>query len=236
VSTAPVRARLLWTLALACLSLAVLAGLDATGRHARRAFSPPPEFGRARWGRVSDAAEAVRVWMSADLNGQRLLLLTGRWAALQTDDARPPGAGAAADFVTPSNAVYATMRAGIARRMDIVLPEAVFRQRLASIRAARGKDVAEGPGWFQHSFHGYPRRFSSPAAVEPSEEPVLVLVEPSFFAADTPDRPDSWLHQLGFRVSLGLIAQEDPAAADPHRAAAEAFAQGVQAIRLEVGP
>lgn len=232
-----IRPRLAWSGAVALLALAAAAAAEARGRAARTAFQPPAGFGAGRWAEVADAAEAVRVWGAAGLKGRKLVVLTGRWAALQpTFFNAPPPASEAGDFLTPESAAFAAMREGIAREMTVAMPERAYRERLGEIRRARGKGVEVGDGWFRHRFHGFERRFCVPGALWPEPEPVLALVEPSFFDEENSTRVEALLRERGISLDLGLVAASDPAASPSQKARAQEFASAVAAVALGVAP
>jgi len=203
----------------------------------RTTFTPPPDFGGARWAAVRDAAEAVRVWADADLHGRKVLLLTGRWAqigSINVDVADAAGAGAKAplELLDADTAVLAAARSGVARELLVVMPPEAFRRRLEEVRGA--KELRVGEGAFTLPYHGYARRFSTPAALAPDGEPVLALVEPSFFDAGAPDALATWLASRGVRVELGLVALSDPTASAAQRERAAAFAEATRAVSVEV--
>jgi hypothetical protein len=224
-----VRARLLWTGGLLALAAAAAVGAEIEGYGSRTTFSPPPDFRGARWAAVNDAGEAVRVWGEAGLHGRKVLLLTGRWAQVKSSDVEP---GASPDLLDANTAVLAAARSGIARELEVVMPPEAFRARVEEVGAA--KELSRGDGWFTLPFHGYPRRFTVPDAAVAPREPVLALVEPSFFADGAPAALEAWLREKGFDVELGLIALGDPAATDAQRGRAVLFAESARAVAVEV--
>jgi hypothetical protein len=213
-------------LAIGVTALFTALASQAKGLGSRAPCTLPPALAGKPWAVVADAADAVRVFEAAGAHGRRLLVLTGRWATL--DQATTEGSPAAgeAERLTPDNAVFSAMKMGVARELSVAMPAPVLAQRLADIRAARGKGITLGEGFFTHPFHGFERRFSLPEALAAGDEPVLVLVEPSFFKAGVSERVDQLLAARGVRVELGLLAAADPAASreEVERAAALALA------------
>lgn len=235
-SAAAVRARIAWAAALLVAAGAVALALEAAGHASRTTFVAPPEFGATRWAAVGDAGDAVRVWAEAEQRGRRLLLLTGRWAlvqsmrldALEASTAR----GAAPDLVDANTAIMATARTGIARDLQVVMPPDAWQRRLDEVAAA--KELVRGERAFSVPYHGFRRRFALPGALEPPGEPALVLVEPSFFAPGAPDDPAAWLRARGVEVDLGLVALADPTATPDQLERAAAFARHAGAVAVEV--
>jgi len=220
------KVRLAWAAGIVLFASAAIAGAEATGQAARRAFDPPPEFGGKRWAFVPDAAEAVRAWM-----------LTGRWG--RPGSTSQPAvvvarsqSGDAPDLLDADSALFAAARLGIAREMLVAMPPAALAQRLDEARGA--KDARVGDGWASQPYHGYPRRFSSPAALRAPSDPALVLVEPSFLEAAGPAPIDAWLRDRGVEVDLGIVALDDPAATDAQRERARALADALGAVAVEV--
>lgn len=230
-------ARLAWAAGIVLLAAAAAASSEAVGRSARRGFDPPPEFGGKRWAVVPDAAEAVRAWMAAGVHGRPLVVLTGRWGR-PASPAQPalvvarPQSGDSPDLLDADSALFAAARLGVAREMHVAMPPAALALRLAEARGA--KDARVGDGWASHPYHGYPRRFSSPAALRAPPDPALVLVEPSFLEAAGPAAIDAWLRDRGVIIDLGIVALDDPAASDAQRERARALAEALGAVAVEV--
>jgi hypothetical protein len=227
----------LWASVILVFTLGAALWVEMRGHSARTAFAPPPEFGAARWASVADAGEAVRVWGEAGLHGRKVLLLTGRWAKVQSmnleiaDAAAAPGSRL--DLLDANTALLASMRSAIAREIQVVMPPEAFQRRLDEVVGA--KELTRGEGWFALPFHGFARRFSTPEMVVSPAEPVLALVEPSFFAAGAPAAPLAWLRDRGVDVELGLVALADPTATPEQRDRAAGFAQDAGAVSVEVG-
>jgi hypothetical protein len=224
------RPRLLWTGAILIAAVFAAVGIELKAHGSRTTFSPPPDFRGARWAAVNDAGEAVRVWGEAGLHGRKVLLLTGRWAQVQAMSVDPVAAPSA-NQLDVNTAVLAVARSGIARELEVVMPAAAFRARLDEVGTP--KELRRGDGWFTLPFHGYPRRFSVPDEAEVPREPVLALVEPSFFAEGAPPL-EGWLRAKGFEVELGLVALTDPTATDAQRGKAVLFAEAERAVAVEV--
>jgi hypothetical protein len=234
------RGRAAWTVALTVLSAGALLAANAHGRGARVPFVPPAELDGGRVLSVKDAGEAVLVWRSAELRGRHLVVLTGRWSRPQRPGAHPRSlgelqgrpAGPALELDALS-ALYVAAGTGIARRMDVVMPPAALALRRSEVSAR--KELRAGPGGdaFRLPANGFDRRFSTPDAFEPPSEPVLVLVEPSWFAAGAPD-PFAWLASKGVRADLVVLALEDPAARAEERARSAAYAGAAHAVRAEL--
>jgi hypothetical protein len=229
-STPDLRPRLLWTGAILVAAIFTAVGVELKAHGSRTTFSPPPDFRGARWAAVNDAGEAVRVWGEANLHGRKVVLLTGRWAQVRPE-AVDPTARPSANQLDADTAVLAAARSGIARELQVVMPAAAFRARLDEVGAP--KELRRGDGWFTLPFHGYPRRFSVPEEAEVPREPVLALVEPSFFAEGAPPL-ESWLRARGFDVELGLVALTDPTATEAQRGKALLFAEAERAVAVEV--
>jgi hypothetical protein len=231
-----VRPRLLWTSAIVLFTVAAAWCAEAKGHAARTTFSPPPEFGTVRWATVGDAGDAVRVWGEAGLHGRKVILLTGRWAQVKSMNREAVEAAAASgsslDLLDADTAVLAAARSAIARELSVVMPPEAFQRRIDEVGGA--KELSRGDGWFTLPFHGFARRFSVPGSVETPGEPVLALVEPSFFADGAPASPERWLRERGVEVELGLVALADPAATPEQRERAALFAQAAGAVSVEV--
>lgn len=237
------RSQLVWTGALLAVAVAAALASDLHGRGARTSFTPPAEFHGERWAVVQDAAAAVDVWGSSGLHGRRLLVATGRWGKPVTTDGaseprgappEDPEARAADHAARVSGALFDATMQGVARELLVVMPDAAFDARVDAIRAARGTTL--GDGWASQPYDGIPRGFYRPATLPGSDEAVLLLVEPSFFAAGAPADLPAWLGERGLRVDLALIAAEDPEATAAQREAALALAGRAGAVQLEVGP
>ena len=232
------KVRLAWAAGIVLFASAAIAGAEAAGREARRAFDPPPEFGGKRWAFVPDAAEAVRAWMAAGVHGRPLVVLTGRWGRPGTPGTQPAvvvarsQSGDSPDLLDADSALFAAARLGVAREMLVAMPPAALAQRLDEARGA--KDARVGDGWASHPYHGYPRRFSSPAALRAPSDPALVLIEPSFLEAAGPAPIDAWLRDRGVEVDLGIVALDDPTATDAQRERARALAEAMGAVAVEV--
>ena len=229
-STPDLRPRLMWTGAILIAAVFAAVGVELKAHGSRTTFSPPPDFRGARWAAVNDAGEAVRVWGEANLHGRKVVLLTGRWAQVRPE-AIDPTARPSANQLDADTAVLAAARSGIARELEVVMPAAAFRTRLEEVGTP--KELRRGDGWFTLPFHGYPRRFSVPEEAEVPREPVLALVEPSFFADGAPPL-EGWLRAKGFEVELGLVALTDPAATEAQRGKAILFAEAERAVAVEV--
>ncbi len=234
------RSEWLWTGGLAALALLALGGAEARGRGARTFFAPPPEFRGGRWAMVGDAGQAFRVWRAAGLHGRAALVLTGRWSRPRSLRERPPtpremaaGPGGPAEAVDADSALFAAAQLGIARRLEVVLPPAVLERRLGEV--AGRKELVRERGAYRLPYEAVERRFSAPEAFAPPGEPVLVLVEPSFFQAGAPGDPAAWLASRGAAFDLGLVALEDPAADAGQREAARLFAAAQGAVFVEAG-
>ncbi len=236
-------AQLAWTGVLVALAAAAALASDLHGHAARTPFTPLEGFQGQRWAVVGDAADAVEAWSSAGLRGRRVLVATGRWGKPVTREAGPeaapappddPAALAAARAAKVSGALFeATMR-GVARELLVVMPDAAWDARVEAIRAAR--ETTLGDGWARQPFHGIPRSFHRPATVPRIDEELLLLVEPSFFAAGAPADLAAWLAARGIRFDLALIAATDPLATPAQQAAAAALAGQVGAVQLEAAP
>lgn len=226
---------------LAAFALASAAAVEAIGVASRREFVAPPEMRGGRWAIVSDAGEAVRVWLAAGVHGRKLVVLTGRWGqpAKPTYAGKGAGGGPAhpqeeASMIDAESALFAAARTGVAREIFAVMPPAAFERRRAEIGG--GKETAAGPGWLRQPFHGYPRTFARPDALPRIDEPALLLVEPSFFAPGTPPSLGAWLARRGIAFDLALVAADDPSADDPQREAAQVFAESVGCVSLQAAP
>ena len=77
------------------------------------------------------------------------------------------------------SAVFLAAKLGIVRRMDVVMPGLAFGRRLAEVVGQKG--LRRGDGAFELDLNGIARRFSTPRTFVPPAEPVLVLIEPSWF-------------------------------------------------------
>ena len=221
--------RLAWAFAIGLFALGAAFAAQAKGLGSRVPYAAPVELAGRRWAVVADAADAVRLFDATGAHGRRLLVLTGRWATLDQATTETDPIAGAADHLTADNALFAAMKMGIARELAVAMPAPQLAARLAEIRAARGKGITLGEGFFVHPFHGFVRRFFEPAALVAGDEPVLVLIEPSFLKADAPERVDQWLEAKGIRVEFGLVATTDPAASGAERERAENLALALEA-------
>jgi len=236
----PRRRPLAWAGALLLASAAVAATAEARGRGARQLFEPGADTGPARVGMVGDAAGAFRVWREAGLHGRHLLVLTGHWSKprnlrsqpLTPEELETVRQRGDVDLLDAQSALFAAGRLGMARRFDVVMPPEAFSQRLGQVRGQ--KELLRGDGSFVLPHRGLERRFSTPRAFVPPRETVLVLVEPSWFAAGASADPLGWLAGLGVRWDLALIALDDPTARGEERQAALAAGQAAGASFWEV--
>lgn len=212
----PDRARWLTAAAIAAATCALAVALQVHGTRSRRWYGDTGGR-RPAWVEVPDAAAALAFWRDAGVSGRRLLLLTGRWASvpLPTLDPMPRSPG----DVTPDTAMFLAARDGVVREIEVVMPAGALAQRRAE--ASSAKTFAVTRRGFRQDFHGFSRQFapvSAPPA--PSDEPFLVLAEPSFFEEDAPIDLPRWLVDHGIRYDLAILAGSDPVA--PQEALARA--------------
>jgi len=164
------------------------------------------------------------------------VVLTGRWATIA------PGLAAPRDFAArlaradpaalardgvgeaDTGQLFAALD-GTARELVTVMPPAALERRLDETRGARGLGVSGGV--VSHPYEGYSRRLLRcdlpPDRLGLDDEPVLVLVEPSYLAAGCPE-PGRWLAERRLTSDLALVALHDPAADERQRQAARALA------------
>ncbi|MBI5067475.1 MAG: hypothetical protein HZB56_04490 [Deltaproteobacteria bacterium] len=234
------RRPLLWAAALLALALAAGAASDRRGRGSRRLHVPGSGVGRVAM--VSDAGAAYRVWREEGLHGRHLLVLTGQWSKPRNLRLQPPGPadeglrrlGGDLELTDAGSALFTAGRAGLARKLDVVMPPPAFSQRLGEARGQ--KELERGDGSFTLAYLGLERRFSSPRGFTAPAETVLVLVEPTWFAPGMPADPLGWLAGKGVRWDLALFALDDPSAQGEERQAALAAAQAAGARFREVAP
>lgn len=235
------RSQLAWSALLVVLAIAAALAADLRGHRSRQPFTPPEEFHGRRWAVVDDAAAAVEVWSASGLRGRRLVVVSGRWGKPVTPDraAAPrgplpedPAARSTELAARVSGALFDATMSGVARELVVVMPTAAFDARIDAIRAARGTTLGEG--WARQPYDGIPRSFHRPATLPRSDEEVLLLVEPSFFADGAPPDLPAWLAERGVRFDLALIAARDPEATPAQQEAAGALASRTGAIQLEV--
>lgn len=188
---------------------------------------------------VGDAAAAYRAWEAAGVRGRRLVVLTARWSKPRNLEEHPPageevtaGTGRGRDMVDADSALFAAAQAGIARRLDVVMPPAALAGRLAEVSGR--KALVREPGAFLLPYQAVERRFSTPEAFAAPTEPALVLVEPSSFQDGAPPHPAAWLASRGVVSDLALVALDDPIASNAQRAAARRFAESMGAGLVEV--
>lgn len=205
----------------------MLAAAEAHGRASRVLYAPRDGSKARRIAAVADAREAVRLWSAVGVRGRRLVVLTGRWSRPSPGELLPPAAGASGDAApgasSADGALYAAVRLGLVRSLDVVMPPAAFSHRLGEVRAAKGLVRADGA--FGLPYHGVERRFCAPRALRAPDEPALVLVEPSWFEDGAPPDPLAWLASAGVVADLALVALDDPAASTGERAAALGLAR-----------
>jgi hypothetical protein len=224
-----VHTRLRWTAALAVLTAGVLATAELQGRSSRVLFRPQAELAARPVAVVGDAADAFRVWRAAGLRGRRLVVLSGQWSKPRNLESGAPTpeemaaarAGGETEFVDARSALFAAAQLGIVRGLEVVMPPAAFESRLAEVSGRKG--LERGDGTFDLGYEGFARRFSTPRAFVAPAEPVLVLVEPTWFAEGAPRDPLAWLSAAGVRFDLALVALTDPAAGEEERRAASSF-------------
>jgi hypothetical protein len=176
---------------------------------------------------VTSAADAFLVWREAGANGRRLVVLTGQWGGQGNVPAGVPGAP-----VDASRALFLAARLGQVRSFDVVLPPAAFERRAA--QDAAHKAFRPEDGAYRHDLHGFRLRFSLPRSFVAPDEPVIVLVEPTWFDGGAPPDPIAWLSSLGVRTDLVLVALDDPSANDEARKSAATYARAARAPRLEL--
>lgn len=221
---AGLRARLGWTLAIALAFSASAASAWVAGRAGRSPAGPVPP---TRHAVVRDAGDALRHLGRSGVHGRVLVVLTGRWGALVS--ASSEGGGnelIALDAATPANALLAAAQQGVARALEVVMTDGAFAARDEALAGARG--VTRGPGWLEHPYLGFPRRFSTWAAMRPRPDPAVVVIEPSFLEGPAGGAEDlaARLARRGVRADLLLVALDDPAATDEQRRLARALAEG----------
>ncbi|HET8732603.1 MAG TPA: hypothetical protein VFM45_02400 [Anaeromyxobacteraceae bacterium] len=227
-ATRAARARALWTVGIVIATVAVLVLADRRGLGSRNAFRAPPALASRPVAAVGSAAEAFVVWRGSELKGRRFLLLTGQWGS----PLRSAGSAGSAGGVTAASAAYWAARLGLARSFDVVMPPAAFEERRAE--DATHPQYRPEPDAFRHDLHGFRLRFSLPGAVARLDEPVVVLVEPTWFRAGAPPDPLAWLSSAGLRTDLALVALDDPAATDADRRAAADYVRAARIPRLEI--
>jgi len=228
LSPQAIRRRLLWAAGIAIATAAAFVLANWHGRESRAAFHAPPELAQRPAAGVTSAAEAFVVWQGSGLRGRRLVLLTGRFGGSgRGQDAPGPGGG-----VTPGSAVYWAARLGLVRAIDVVMPPADFESQRAG--DASHKVFRPEAGAYRHDLHGFWLRFSLPDALLPPTEPVLVLVEPTWFRPGAPPDPLAWLSSVGVRTDLALVALDDPAATESDRRAAAEYARGARVPVLQI--
>lgn len=232
------RRHLLLAAAVAAASLAAGAAVELHGLGSRHPFVPPAGL-EGRVASVTNAAGALQVWGAAGVRGRRLVVLSGQWS-------KPPGrwthgsteAGPRAqaneepDPFDPRSALFNATRFGIARTLDVVMPPAALTRRLGEVSGSKG--LVREEGGFRLAYEGVERRFSTPRGFHPPREPVLALVEPSWFGEGSPGDPLGWLASHGVTWDLALLALEDPEASGEERMAARAFARAEGAPILEM--
>jgi hypothetical protein len=230
-----VGARLVWAGALVALLAGTAAAMEWRGRASRTPFTPPAGLAGSRWVAVPDAGDAIRLLAEGGVHGRVLVLFSGRWpdvraSAFETD---VPGAPARPeDQIDADTATVAAARLAIGRELRAVLLPDAYAARVAQVRGAKG--FSGGDGSFDLPFHGYPRRFSTPDAFAAPGEPVIAVVEPSFFGEGAPADLEAFAAERGLRLELGLVALADPAATPAQREAAAGFARRAGAVGVEV--
>lgn len=241
-SHAVAQRRLAWAAAVSALSVLAIAATGAHGRASRSYFTPPPELKGQRVLSVKGAAEAVVIWRNEGIRGRELVVLTGRWSRPGAARPHPRTLGemearrseSAFETLDDSGALFTAASAGIARRMEVVMPPKVFEERRAEVSDRRGfQPHAEA---YSLPHEGYARRFSTPAGFTPASGRALILIEPSWFTDETPADPLGWLSAMGISGDLSIISLEDDAASKESLAAAERYAAAVGAVRAEFTP
>jgi hypothetical protein len=229
-------ARVRWAVGLVIAGALVAASLHAWGRASRTSFDPPP--GHERWAAVSDAAGAYRALRAAGVRGRRVVFLTGRWSRPRSLWERPM-AGEQLDAliarerteVDSDSALFAAARDGIFRSFDVVMPPAALAKHLAEV--AGRKELVRLEGGFSLPYDALERRFTRPDSLVAPLEPVVVVLEPSFFQDGAPARVADWLADRETRFDLAFIALDDAEATDAQRDVARALAASVHAVALE---
>jgi hypothetical protein len=224
-----------WALAISVLAIGAILAADALGRASRRLHHPGPGESSPAIRAVESAADAYRVWRSTSVRGRRLVVLTGQWTKPRrtphvptVDDLAASGLAAIPDTVDVRGALFEAARAGVVRRLDIVMPPAAFTHRIGEVSAQKELERTEGA--FRLPYNGLDRRFSTARAFAAPREVVLVLVEPSWFEGGAPSRPLEWLAARGVAWDLALLALDDPGASEDERRAAADYALTVGAL------
>lgn len=206
-------ARLTWASGLAVLSVAAIATAVAHGSASRRPYPPPDGQPREIVKEVRSAAEAYELWRASGTRGRRLVVLTGQWSKPARSEAgglQDAGVAGLPEKVAPNDAIFAATRAGIVRRLDVVMPPAALSNRLGAVMGQ--KELVRQDGGFLLPFQGIERRFSTPRGFAAPDEPVLVLVEPSWFSDGADPDPIAWLRSVRVTWDLALLARIDSSA------------------------
>lgn len=233
------RATWIWCGVIAALAALAAVGPEVHGRGSRQLAALPPEAQGRRWAMVGDAAAAFRVWETAGAHGRRLVVLTGRWSKPRNLRDNPPSAEEmrsgkdllASGLVDVNDALYAATLTGIARRLDVVMPPAAYQQRRGEVSGQGDLELQDGA--FRLPYESIERRFSKPDAFRAPAEPVLVLVEPSWFQEGAPESVAYWLASRGVSFDLALIALSDPTATEAERDRARKLGEATGGLFLE---
>lgn len=216
------------------MTLAVLVGLEAAGRGARRmGSSAPVARGGAEVALVRDGAEALGAWRSRGFRG-RVVVHVGRFLHfVEPEEAGRLGRGEllrtgsgrivveeVARRVEDVSYLWAAAQAGVARRIAYAEPPATFRARAAALELA-------GDGPLDLQIMGFPRE-ARPALPSVSE-PVLLDVAASWFDEGTGEELSRMLEASGLRVDLVTLNLLEGSAdvSDAARARLRAFGERV---------
>jgi hypothetical protein len=229
----------IWSAAIAGIALAAGLAAEIHGRSSRHPALLPPEAQGGRWATVGDAAASYRVWETTGARGRRLVVLTGRWSKPRNLRDDPPSEEEMRTgkdllvhgMVDVNGALYAATLAGIARRLDVVMPPAAYQQRRAEVSGQGDLELQDGA--FRLPYESVERRFSKPDAFRAPAETVLVLVEPSWFQEGAPESVPYWLASRGVFFDLALIALSDPVATEAERVRARRLGESMSAPFLE---
>lgn len=229
--------KLIVAAAIAALSAAALASMELRGRAARVRFDVPVDLGAHRAAMVHSATDALRVWADTGVRGRRLVILSGQWAKPSIARTHPSASATLASTWTssaqdPSDAIFASTRLGIVRSLDVVMPPASFSRRLEEVSST--KVFVREEEAFRTTYSGLERRFSTPQGFVAPDEPVLVLIEPSWYAEGAPLDPLRWLASRGVTWDLALLALADLSATDAERLAASSYGRALGARFVEV--
>lgn len=216
----PTKLSLTASLVLAVLFVLALFWLDARGV-ARRQVGPSGALAAPQVVKrlVATPGDAYLLWKEAGYRGRTVVFVSGSWPSFVPGERIPDQMYRAYPLQLFNTAqvfekenldrlsfLYVAALNGIARSIVAVLPLDEFaRQRQAALKA---KDRRIGADGVYFPREGYPRRFTTAAALTPPAEPVLLYVGASYFATSDAEGLFRQLNAAGLKADCVVLCAE----------------------------